>query len=68
MDVDRSPASHSFDVERRRRTALSTVDEAFVEDFVFEGAKFVYRKHLQAASRIEEVEADLAAMRNWIPY
>jgi hypothetical protein len=70
IDYERGPMTRValFDVDRRRWAALRTADKAFVEDFVFDGGTFVYRKHFRATGRIEEVEVDLTAIRDWKPY
>lgn len=64
-DYGMGPITRVFilEIENKRFVGLKNLDKGFVQDFVFEGSTFVYKRDVKGI--VGEVEVDIGTIDTW---
>jgi len=54
-----------IDLKLKKLSEFKTIEKGFAEDFNFEGACLIYKKHFYDKGIIKEVEVEIASIDNW---
>lgn len=54
-----------IDVKLKKLSEFKTIEKGFADDFNFEVAHLVYKKHFYDKGIIKEVEVGIASIDNW---